>query len=591
MSESPTGSASPTGSRTSSKGTLSGRLLRLAKSAHEKRSRQVFAVLCVDEGRWPEEIMKVDVGASATKIMSRCKGVTRRDLDREHLSDGCLQAVRDCFERLMAFTESIVGVTADFGNLWLRHHSDVRMVISERPVYLTPIIQLPMISASFKSMEQTLLVTWGSQEEVEGLKPAFCAGCNIVMDLDRLEILGVDAARDARWTRYLHFDTDPAEDAALGEELVQKVLKKISEVNVKDKKDLLIKSVIVTTRLSMFSGLLRERTGLPVFNELTMLTLFSSASSLSHFNDARVLCRLGDKLESSASPPTSRPSSAVPKDEGRKLGLLQLEYEYPPALGDVDHPGTFGFKTCPRIVKGLTFEKAQEGSFEQSILDQMSKEIKELEGQGVVGVTGNCGFMMHYQCYARHVAEVPVFMSALIQAATMAAAMEPSERVLILTANAETLQPGKDTLLLKSGIQVTNSEKFVIRGCEKLPGFEAVANAERVDTIRVQNAISNYVLEILREENSRKDYGAIKMVLLECTELPHYADELRRITSLPVFDAVTCVNYFFHATAPENWNTKTFSPHNPAFWQKNFDSEGHARKAHSGPVDCEVLSF
>ena len=69
--------------------------------------------------------------------------------------------------------------------------------------------------------------------------------------------------------------------------------------------------------------------------------------------------------------------------------------------------------------------------------------------------------------------------------------------------------------MLDSGIQVTNSEKFLIRGCEKLAGFDAVANAERVDTIRVQNAISNYVLEILKEENSRKDLGAIKMILLD----------------------------------------------------------------------------
>jgi len=340
---------------------------------------------------------------------------------------------------------------------------------------------------------------------------------------------------------------------------------------VEGKKDMLIKSIIVTTRLSIFSSLLRQGTDLPVFNELTMLDLFASASGLSHYNDAKVLCRLEEKLGRSPRSPTPASPTA---SGGCKLGLLQLEYEYPPAFGDIDHPGTFGFKTCPRVVKGLTFQKAQEGSFESDILENMASEIRQLEQQGVVGITGNCGFMMHYQCFARYVSPVPVFMSALIQAATMAAAMEPAERVLILTANAESLQPGKDKLLLESGIQVTNSEKFVIRGCESLPGFEAVANAERVDTIRVQNAISAYVLEILKEESTREGYGAIKMILLECTELPHYADELRRITGLPVFDAVTCVNYFFYATAAQNWNTETFTPHNLSFWRSNFDEEG-----------------
>ena len=550
------------------------RLLQLAKDAEAKRSQQTFAVLCVDEGSWPKEIMQVR-DKKSEKIMSRCKGVTRACLMADSLDKESLDSIRSCFESLMAFADCITGVTADFGNLWLKHHSAVRRVITEKPVYLTPIIQLPMISASFKSREQTLLVTWGSQEEAESMKGKFLSDCNIVMDLDRLEILGVDVSENG-WGRYLNFETDAEEDQRLGSLLVKMVQERIASVNTEGKTDLLVKSLIVTTRLSMFSDLLRQKTSLPVFNEITMLNLFSSASALSHFNDAKVLCRLSERLDS--------PKSDKRGNEGCKLGLLQLEYEYPPAFGDVDHPGTFGFKTCPRIVKGLTFEKAQEGSFEPEILERMSEEIKALEEEEVIGITGNCGFMMYYQCYARHVSKVPVFMSALIQAATMAAAMEPEERVLILTANAATLQPGKDKLLLESGIQVTSSEKFVIRGCEKLPGFEAVANAERVDTILVQNAISNYVLEILKEENS-SGKGAIKMVLLECTELPHYADELRRVTSLPVFDAVTCVNYFFNATSTTNWNTETFAPHNPSFWTKNFDQDGRRRGCSAGTCD------
>ena len=40
-------------------------------------------------------------------------------------------------------------------------------------------------------------------------------------------------------------------------------------------------------------------------------------------------------------------------------------------------------------------------------------------------------------------------------------------------------------------------------------------------------------------------------MLLECTELPPYADAIRAATRLPVLDAITIVD-FFHAAVSEN---------------------------------------
>ena len=68
-----------------------------------------------------------------------------------------------------------------------------------------------------------------------------------------------------------------------------------------------------------------------------------------------------------------------------------------------------------------------------------------------------------------------------------------------------------------------------------------MANVEQVDTRKVQVHLSRFVEAILEEE--RGD-GPIKLILLECTELPHYAAELRRVSGLPVFDFVTCANVF-----------------------------------------------
>ncbi|CAE7759243.1 ALMA1 [Symbiodinium necroappetens] len=70
--------------------------------------------------------------------------------------------------------------------------------------------------------------------------------------------------------------------------------------------------------------------------------------------------------------------------------------------------------------------------------------------------------------------------------------------------------------------------------------FEAVARMEQVDSQKVENSLSQFVEEILAES----DGAFMKMIVLECTELPHYAARLRRVSGLPVLDLVTCANFF-----------------------------------------------
>lgn len=70
-----------------------------------------------------------------------------------------------------------------------------------------------------------------------------------------------------------------------------------------------------------------------------------------------------------------------------------------------------------------------------------------------------------------------------------------------------------------------------------------MANADLVDNIKVQENMGKYVNEILEQEKE-SDKGPIKSILLECTQMPHYAAAIRQSTGLPVFDVVTCVNFF-----------------------------------------------
>jgi len=94
-------------------------------------------------------------------------------------------------------------------------------------------------------------------------------------------------------------------------------------------------------------------------------------------------------------------------------------------------------------------------------------------------------------------------------------------------------------------LHLLRPEQLVVCGFERVPGFDVVAEASSlmshaVDRELVEQGITSMVLTILSQDPT------IKMILLECTELPHYTVTLRQATGLPVYDSLSICN-FVHA--------------------------------------------
>jgi len=241
------------------------------------------------------------------------------------------------------------------------------------------------------------------------------------------------------------------------------------------------------------------------------------------------------------------------------LGVVRLDYNYPPAEGDVDCPGSYDYDVLFRCVPGLTFAMAQAGKMTPEVHAEFEKAVIRLQNKGASGITGDCGFMMAFQKIAAKVADIPVFMSSMVQCPMISVAFDKYDKVLILTANSETLKPQKEVLLKERLINVDDS-RFVIYGCQDVPGFQAVAEGKKVDVEYVTPGMVHMTKDILKKEPT------IRAILLECTELPPYADALRKETGLAVFDAITCADFFISARQD-----------NPRFglnqWQNDWDGE------------------
>lgn len=226
------------------------------------------------------------------------------------------------------------------------------------------------------------------------------------------------------------------------------------------------------------------------------------------------------------------------KKPSPKIGVLRIDYDYPPLVGDVDDENTFKFEIEYVVVNGLTFEKAQSGEINDSIIMELDIAIRKLEQKQVIGITGDCGFLMAYQKIIRKATKLPVFMSSLLLTPIISAAINNDDKIGILTANSDSLIQTLPRLLTECGVKNDVSQFYVI-GCQNIDGFEAVAAGERVDFEKVNNGIQALVKENLAKNPNTKAF------LMECTELPAYSDTIRYLTALPVFDVTDLISLFY----------------------------------------------
>ena len=241
------------------------------------------------------------------------------------------------------------------------------------------------------------------------------------------------------------------------------------------------------------------------------------------------------------------------------LGILRLDYNYPASPGDIDHPDSFNYDVIYRVIPGLTFEMCQSGDITPIVKQNCINAVKFLNEKDVSGITGDCGFMINIQKIITEHTDKPVFMSSLIQLPTICKTFTKNEMIAVFTANSETLGPIKPKLRDMCGIG-ENESRLEIIGCQNVYGFDAVAKGEKVNTKQVTPGIVKLAKEVIKKNPK------IKCILLECTELPPYADILRKELGLPVYDAITNCDSFMSGFL----DNKNFGLND---WQKDWDGE------------------
>jgi Asp/Glu/hydantoin racemase len=224
---------------------------------------------------------------------------------------------------------------------------------------------------------------------------------------------------------------------------------------------------------------------------------------------------------------------------GFTVGILMLDTRFPRIPGDMGNAATFPFPVRYHRVAGaapdLVVRRGAEG-----LLDTFVEAARYLEREGVGAITTNCGFLVKFQRQMAAAVRVPVFTSSLLLVPMVHRLLAPGRRVGIMTVNAPSLSPEH---LVGAGI--TPDIPLAVVGMETEKEFTRVMLDDEME-LDVDAARAEHIRIARRLVTEHPDVGAI---VLECTNMPPYADDIRRETGLPVFDITALVRMAHDAIA------------------------------------------
>lgn len=214
-------------------------------------------------------------------------------------------------------------------------------------------------------------------------------------------------------------------------------------------------------------------------------------------------------------------------------GLVQLES----LVGNSTNPDSYAFPVRFCRVKGANIHTILENP-SREVLETMIAEAQAMAADGVRAITTSCGFNAIFQEELAEAVDVPVFTSSLLQVPFAQKVVGRKSEVAILTAKAAALKPEH---LAAAGI--TRTDNLHIHGLEGCPQWSKIFTSpdDDMDLAAVRKEIVGVALEAVRSRPQTRAF------VLECTDLPPFAEEIRRETGLPVFDFITLVNYAYAA--------------------------------------------
>ncbi len=208
------------------------------------------------------------------------------------------------------------------------------------------------------------------------------------------------------------------------------------------------------------------------------------------------------------------------------LGVLMLDTRFARIVGDIGNPETFDFPVRCRTVPRASPQRVVRER-DPALLQPFIDAGRALVAEGATAITTSCGFLVLFQCELQAALPVPVWTSRLLLLAESSGAG-------VITVDAARLG---DDHLRAAGAPPDTPIEGLEPGCAfqrcLLHGEAALdtANAREETVAAARRLIARH--------------PRLSTIVLECTNMPPYADAVRAATGRSVLDITTLLRQRF----------------------------------------------
>ena len=207
------------------------------------------------------------------------------------------------------------------------------------------------------------------------------------------------------------------------------------------------------------------------------------------------------------------------------LGILMLQTRFPRPPGDIGHRATWRMPVIYRTVPGASPARVVQGRA-VGLLQPFIDGALTLVDDGARAIATSCGFLALFQRELSAAVPVPVWTSSLLKLSELG-----GQRPGVLTVDAHALSAEH---LLAVGARADVPIEGLATGCS----LQRTLLEDRPELDREQ-ANADVVAAALRLQRRHPEINAL---VLECTNLPPYADAVRQATGLVVHDISTVLH-------------------------------------------------